>query len=110
MFWQRNKTVVEVGLGLQNELERSVTLLETSTGGALTGAMVRSQLQALLFGIIRQLGKNASPQLSGYMLVERFQSLVKRQLPYYPAQGRRGQKTDRLASMGYEDDSSIPGV
>ena len=78
MFWQGNRTVVEVGLGLQSELEKSVTLLETNTGGALTGAMVRNQLQALLFGIIRQLGKNASPQLSGYMLVERFQSLVKR--------------------------------
>jgi AraC family transcriptional regulator, transcriptional activator of pobA len=80
MFWQGNRTVVEVGLGLQSELEGSVNLLETSAGGAVTGAMVRNQLQALLYGIIRQIGKKASPQLSGYVLVERFQSLVKRDL------------------------------
>jgi AraC family transcriptional activator of pobA len=77
-FWQTNTVVVEIGLALQSELEESVTLLETRADGDVAVAMIRTRLRALIFGIIRQIEKNARPELSGYGLVERFRSLVKR--------------------------------
>lgn len=79
-FWQGNRTVLEVGLALRSVLEESVALLEMSVWGAITGEMVRKQLQTLLFRIIRQLGNNSGRELSGYALVARFQALVKRDL------------------------------
>ena len=79
-FWQANRTVLEVGLTLGSVLEESVAVLEMSVQGAITAEMVSKQLQTLLFRIVRQVGNNTSPELSGYALVARFQTLVKRNL------------------------------
>jgi AraC family transcriptional activator of pobA len=61
-------------------LDESVALLEMSVWGAITGEMVSKQLRTLLFRIVRQLGNNTGPELSGYALVARFQALLKRDL------------------------------
>ncbi len=79
-FRQANKTHLEAGLALRSALEESVDLLEMSVWSAITGDRISKQLQTLLFRIVSQIENNTGQELSGYALLARFQTLVKRDL------------------------------